>query len=127
MLRDIRTHETDNLNRDISIIVLDDPDPVSRASHTYSIAMPGQKSTLIRFQHGNPSVEINGLTNEVLLAIMADRLAAFQTGPYSCQENAEMLEHIEGALAACKSRAARIGGVDQRGTGTAGTPRATER
>ena len=108
MLRDIRTHETDNLNKDISIIVLDDPDPVSRASHTYSIAMPGQKSTLIRFQHGNPSVEINGLTNEVLLAIMADRLKAFQSGPFACQENDDMLEHIEHALSACRARARRV-------------------
>ncbi|CAE6901605.1 hypothetical protein [Paraburkholderia domus] len=108
MLRDIRTHETDALNQNISILVLDDPDPVSRASHCYSVAMPGKQSTLISFQHGNPSVEINGLTNEVLLAIMADRLAAFQTGPFACRENADMLKHIEGALSACGARAARV-------------------
>ncbi|MDQ7977165.1 hypothetical protein QYH69_07880 [Paraburkholderia sp. SARCC-3016] len=110
MLRDIRTHETDSLNKNISILVLDDPDPMTRASHTYSVAVPGQKSTLIRFQHGNPTVEVNGLTNEVLFAIMADRLAAFQTGPFACQENAEMLAHIEGALSACRARAQRMSG-----------------
>ncbi|CAN7648270.1 hypothetical protein [Paraburkholderia terricola] len=108
MLRDIRTHETDNLNKDISILVLDDPDLVSRASHCYSVAIPGRTSTLIRFQRGNPSIEINGLTNEVLLAIMADRLKAFQRGPFACSENAAMLEHIEGALLACAARAARV-------------------
>jgi hypothetical protein len=108
MLRDIRTHETDNLNKNVLILVLDDPDPVSRASHCYSVAIPGKQSTLIRFQHGNPSVEINGLTNEVLLAIMADRLKAFQTGPFACAENADMLQHIEGALLACGARAKRV-------------------
>jgi hypothetical protein len=108
MLRDIRTHETDSLNQNISILVLDDPDPVSCASHSYSVAIPGKQSTLIRFQHGNPSVEINGLTNEVLLAIMADRLKGFQTGQFACSENADMLQHIEGALLACGARAARV-------------------
>ena len=108
MLRDIRTHETDSLNRDISILVLDDPDPVTRASHSFSVAFPGQKSTLIRFQHGNPSVEINGLTNEVLLAIMADRLTAFQSGPYACEESANALEKIEGALLDLAARAKRM-------------------
>ncbi|MFM0432414.1 hypothetical protein PQQ75_25610 [Paraburkholderia aspalathi] len=108
MLRDIRTHETDSLNQNISILVLDDPDPVSRASHSYSVAIPGKQSTLIRFQHGDPSVEINGLTNEVLLAIMADRLKAFQSGPNARQENARMLEHIEDALSVCGERAARV-------------------
>lgn len=108
MLRDIRTHETDSLNKNISILVLDDPDPVSRASHTYSVAIPGKQSTLIRFQHGNPAVEISGLTNEVLLAIMADRLKAFQSGPYACQENVRILEHIEGALLACGEYVARV-------------------
>ncbi|MFM0405204.1 hypothetical protein [Paraburkholderia dipogonis] len=108
MLRDIRTHETDDLNKNISILVLDDPDPVSRASHCYSVAIPGKQSMLIRFQHGNPSVEINGVTNEVLLAIMADRLEDFQRGPFACQENADMLKHIEGALSACRAHAARV-------------------
>jgi hypothetical protein len=108
MLRDIRTHETDSLNQNISILVLDDPDAVSRASHSYSVAIPGKQSTLIRFQHGAPSVEINGLTNEVLLAIMADRLKALQTGPFACQENDDTLKHIEGALLACGARAKRV-------------------
>jgi hypothetical protein len=108
MLRDIRTHETDGINKSISILVLDDADPVSGANNRYSVAMPGCRSILIHFQHGNQSVEINGLTNEVLLAIMADRLTAFQAGPFVCQENADMLAHIEGALLACGERASRI-------------------
>lgn len=108
MLREIRTHETDDLNKSLSILVVDDPDPVSGASHCYSVAVPGHQSMLVRFQHGNPSVEINGLTNEALLAIMADRLEDFQRGPFACQENADMLKHIEGALSACGARAKRV-------------------
>ncbi len=108
MLREIHTHETDAFNKDISILVLDDPDPMTGASHRYSVAMPGQRSTLIAFQHGNPYVEINGLSNEALLAIMADRLTGFQNGPFACQENAQMLTHIERALSACRARVQRI-------------------
>ena len=40
---------------------------------------------------------VNGLTHEVLLAIVADRLRSFQKGPYSCKANACALTHIEEA------------------------------
>jgi hypothetical protein len=43
-------------------------------------------------------VGVNGITNEVLLAIVADRLRGFQSSPYACQENAEALECTEAAL-----------------------------
>jgi hypothetical protein len=45
-----------------------------------------------------------GLTNEVLLAIVKDRLEAFQAGPYACRENAVALNGIDKALAALHSR-----------------------
>lgn len=108
MLREIRTHETDDLNKALSILVVDDPDPVSGASHCYSIAIPGRQSMMVHFQHGNPSVEINGITNEALFSVMADRLKAFQAGPFACSENADILTHIDGALSACQARARRV-------------------
>ncbi len=40
---------------------------------------------------------VNGITHEVLLEIVADRLRSFQKGPYSCKANACALTHIEEA------------------------------
>jgi len=44
------------------------------------------------------SLEENGVTNEVLLAIILDRLEGFQSGPFACDENATALTLCGGAL-----------------------------
>jgi len=53
----------------------------------------------VNFQNG-PIAEagVNGVTQEILLAIVIDRLAAFQAGNFACRENAVALTHIETAL-----------------------------
>ena len=53
---------------------------------------------LILFQNG-PIAEagVNGITQEVLLEIVADRLRSFQAGPFACRENALALTKIEEA------------------------------
>jgi len=53
----------------------------------------------IQFQNG-PITEfgVNGVTQEVLLAIVIDRLKSFQAGNFACQENAVALTHVETAL-----------------------------
>lgn len=48
-----------------------------------------------------------GVTNEALLAILADRLIGFQTGPFKCDENGEALHHIHKAMELLKSRTRR--------------------
>jgi hypothetical protein len=53
------------------------------------------------FQNGPISEDgngVNGITHEVLLSILADRLRGFQSGPYACKENACALTHIEEAM-----------------------------
>jgi len=51
---------------------------------------------VVLFQNGTiPEAGVNGVTQEVLLAIVADRLRSFQNGPFSCKENACALTHIE--------------------------------
>lgn len=52
----------------------------------------------ILFQNG-PIGEagVNGITQEVLLAIVADRLRSFQAGRFACRENAVALTKIEEA------------------------------
>lgn len=59
---------------------------------------PAEHSTIL-FQNGAiPEVGVNGVTQEALLAIVIDRLQAFQAGPFSCRENAVALTHCEDAL-----------------------------
>ncbi len=59
----------------------------------------------VMFQQGNPAAGINGLTNEILLSIVADRLVEFQKSPVvACPENAAALEHVRRALAVLEAR-----------------------
>ena len=81
-------------------IEVDERDSISgNMSHEYRVSLDGAPLTTISFQHG-PVKEVgrNGLTNEVLLAIVMDRLAGAQEGPFRCRENACALTHIEEAL-----------------------------
>lgn len=54
---------------------------------------------IVMFQNG-PIKEagVNGITQEVLLAIVIDRMRSFQAGPFSCRENAIALTHFEEGL-----------------------------
>lgn len=47
------------------------------------------------------------LTNEALLAIVADRLECVQSGEIACEENHQALSHISIALRKLKQRHAR--------------------
>lgn len=71
----------------------------------YSIEWPwskredrGQTKIDLWFQDG-PIDEhgVNGLTNEVLLQIVCDRLTDFEDGPFPCEENREALAYIDAA------------------------------
>lgn len=97
-MREIHEHETNDANRAIKVTA-DDADPNNgNASHDYKVDW-GTGADLIEFQHG-PIAEsgINGLTNEVLLAIVADRLRCFQSSKFACRENALALTKIEEAF-----------------------------
>jgi hypothetical protein len=53
----------------------------------------------IQFQSGHVQEHgVNGLTNEVLVAILIDRLRGFQSGQYRGRENACALTHFEEGL-----------------------------
>ncbi len=89
-------------NSSVQVWAQDEPGP-GGAAHFYSIEWPGngpnaQIITLL-FQKGPiKEVGVNGITNEALLAIVVDRLQAFQKGGFSCRENAIALTKIEEAL-----------------------------
>lgn len=107
-LRTLHEHQVNPANDKITISVLDEPG-AGAANHHYMITLPdwrrgpdGSDSAGvwdINFQNG-PIAELglNGLTHEALLAIIADRLRAFQAGPFACRENAIALTKIEEAM-----------------------------
>jgi hypothetical protein len=109
-MRTITDHIINPCNDKLTIIVTDEPG-AGGANHRYevhgynAITNPGHQpaiqcdnETVILFQNGPiPENGTNGITHEVLLAIVADRLRSFQKGPYSCKANACALTHIEEA------------------------------
>lgn len=112
-MRTINDHQVNPANDTLTITALDEPG-AGGANHLYQVTgfntatnasdpfaarhgQPAEHSTIL-FQNGPINeVGVNGLTHEVLLAIVADRLRSFQKGPYSCKANACALTHIEEA------------------------------
>lgn len=104
-MRKITDHIANPVNDRIGISVLDAPG-AGGAHHHYAVDVDGSENGLdIHFQNG-PIAEngVNGVTQEVLLAVVIDRLRCFQDGPFACPENAEALMHATEALTALKSR-----------------------
>lgn len=103
MPREITTHMANDMNKLLRIEVLDEPGP-GGANHLYGItsmeprdaSKPPAVTLPIRFQNGGiQEAGINGVSNEALLAIVEDRLKAFQSGPYSCRENSVALTKLQ--------------------------------
>lgn len=97
-MRKITSHMINPANDRIGISVLDEPGP-GGANHVYAVDIDGGENGVdLHFQNGAiDEVGVNGITHEVLLAILIDRLQAFQKGPYSCRENAIALTKLEEA------------------------------
>jgi hypothetical protein len=110
-MRAITSHRVNLANDKINITVTDEPG-AGGANHRYEITgfetgtnvsassegpEPKSKAVLL-FQNG-PIGEsgVNGITQEVLLAIIIDRLESFQKGQFACRENAVALTHLETA------------------------------
>lgn len=103
-MRTINEHKVNPANDLLDIKVIDEPG-AGGANHEYQVSTsvppatgPGMKALHISFQNG-PIAEkgVNGVTQEVLLAIVIDRLRAFQAGKFACRENALALTKIEEA------------------------------
>lgn len=112
-MRTLNEHKINPANDTLSITVMDAPGS-GGANHHYRIegfnttsnasdpfverhGGPAEHATVL-FQNGPiPEVGVNGVTHEALLAIVADRLRAFQAGPFACKANACALTHIEEA------------------------------
>lgn len=114
-MRTIDDHKVNPANDILTITVTDEPG-AGGANHAYEVrgfdlsknpsAVDPEYGTpasaehrlAIYFQNG-PINEagVNGITQEVLLAIVIDRLKSFQAGKFSSRENALALTHIQEA------------------------------
>lgn len=101
--RKITDHVVNPVNDLITITVMDEPGQ-GGANHDYFVHWPVKEENhpggalAIKFQNG-PIKEfgVNGVTQEVLLAIVIDRLASFQAGQFACRENAIALTKLQEA------------------------------
>jgi len=110
-MREVTDHKINPANDTIVIEVVDEPGS-GGANHAYCISGfdlgrnpgvgPGFEDVVginIYFQNGPiPEAGVNGVTQEVLLAIVIDRLRSFQKGPYACRENELALQRAEESL-----------------------------
>jgi len=106
-MRTLNEHQINPANDLLKITVLDEPG-AGGANHHYMITTPDWTRCLdgsnpkgvwdIQFQNGPINENgVNGVTQEALLAVVIDRLRAFQAGPFACRENALALTKIEEA------------------------------
>ena len=98
-MREITEHQINECNSAIRITA-DEPDMQNGgASHEYLVDFSANEpAVVLSFQRG-PIKEVgtNGITHEVLLAVLIDRMRGFQSGPYACRENALALTKLEEA------------------------------
>ena len=101
MSRELTSHRVTGLNEKIRIEVLDNPGP-GGACHSYRISVDEEtcvSSQVLEFQNGPiQEVGVNGISIEALLAIVEDRLMGFNSGRFSCRENAVALTKVQEAL-----------------------------
>lgn len=110
-MREIITHRGyPSINDLIRIETGDEPNKAG-ASNKYNLSLfhsnQWQKIADIKFQEGSMKDEgtsINGISNESLLAIVLDRLQSYQSGSFSCRENAIAITKLEETLMWLHSR-----------------------
>jgi len=114
-MRKIETHKINVCNEAIEITAYAPDKRYGNASHVYTCewleTSPGAailQDVEIKFQRG-PIKEVgtNGVTHEVLLAILIDRMEGFQSGQFACAENATALELLRLTLTVLKDRTAK--------------------
>ena len=96
-MRLLTDHIVNAANDRIEVRVKDEPG-AGGACHEYEAVIDGGDAVRLSFQNG-PIAEagVNGLTHEILLAVLVERMRSFQAGPYACRENALALTKMEEA------------------------------
>lgn len=96
-MHELSQHKAPGLNEYITLTAVDEGQ--WGASHIYHAENNGTRLLSVEFQKGTVADSgINGVSHEVLLAIVADRLRGFNSGEFTCRENALALTKIEEAL-----------------------------
>lgn len=116
-MRELTGHIVNPANDKLTVQVLDEPG-AGGANYRYKILgyhdlrnpsrdpyRQADTSVELLFQNGPiAEVGVNGVSQEVLLEIVADRLRSFQAGPFNCSENGVALAHVEAAQKALLDR-----------------------
>lgn len=101
--------DTTDLNSRLKVEVLDGPG-AGGACHQYRISenTDGESvlpAYIVKFQNGPLKMKgLNGVSNEVILAIVQDRLEGFQSGQFACQDNEMALQAVKDAISALQKR-----------------------
>lgn len=74
---------------------------------------PSRLKLNLEFQQGPLCNGVNGFSDEMLLAILADRLTAFQSGEFACEENEAALKAVIFVLEQFNARQIRVGRGEQ--------------
>jgi hypothetical protein len=121
-MRTVEYHKINPVNDTLDVNVIDEPG-AGGANHVYRVEprnSAGCEALDVKFQNGPiGEVGVNGVTQEVLLAIVIDRLRSFQAGPFSSRENALALTKCEEALHWLQQRT-----IDRMRRGVEGTNKA---
>lgn len=118
-MRTLADHKINPANDVLEVRVVDAPgsgganhryeitgfDSVSNASGACGELSESTTKAVVLFQNGPiAEVGVNGVTHEVLLSILIDRMNGFQAGPYASADNQEALECMTQALVALQRR-----------------------
>lgn len=101
-MKELHEHEQNAANKMLEVKAVDEPGP-GGAHHEYHVRWD-DKLCVFPFQNGPiQEVGVNGITNEVLLAVILDRLRDFQgdeftKNKFACRENAMAITKLEEGL-----------------------------
>ena len=100
--REVTQHQTAGLDEltDAIFIGSDAPDEKNGSgTHKYVMNLDGELVGFAQFQHGPRNAEGSepGITAQALTAVLIDHFQSFQSGPYSCRENALVITHLQEA------------------------------
>ena len=107
LMRTITDHKVNGLNDAINIFATDSTPTEGGACATYRIEPittadpkgPINPVTLIfQTKPMKSQDDVNGISNEALIAVVIDRMRGFQGGQFACYENAEALVRFEEGL-----------------------------
>lgn len=102
--RRVSAHQTNDCNRAISVFAYG-PITTGSAQGRYLIQY-AKKRAVLKFHSGDPRSGVNGITHEVLLAILADRIEGMQASKFAHPLNAQALSHVRSALRCLEDRTA---------------------